>query len=253
MPKESESHVVRPICWRKENGRWKEYFGYPVIEQDQDYKTLFVGGLASEVGVELLQDIFPDSKEIRIPRSRKDDRHRGVAFIQFESAAEVASNLDEKQGTRVKGKPIFLDKMGGAGGNGSGLVDSGGRRPLETPDFQMGPSHVLHIDDFYRTTKVGLGTVTSFTPPKKLALKGEVGLQPEPIGNLTYKSLDHIKFALERMKGEILRLELGEDIPNSSKKDIEAWQKWRYEELNILKQKKEQLIKRLEEKGCYGW
>jgi len=123
MPNKSESHGVRPVCWKKENGRWKEYLSYPVIKQDRDSKTLFVGGLAPEVGVEFLQDIFPDSKEIRIPQKSRKDGHRGVAYIQFESAAEVASNLEEKQGIRVKGKPIFLDKEGNARGNGSGLIN----------------------------------------------------------------------------------------------------------------------------------
>merc|ERR1719282_1153753 len=89
-----------------------------------DAQTLFVKNLADGVDVKDLQGIFPDSKEIRIPR-KPDGAHKGFAFIEFTSASEVDAAMEEKQGSNLNGSSLFLDKMGQRGGGRGG--DRGGR------------------------------------------------------------------------------------------------------------------------------
>merc|ERR1719462_718127 len=91
-----------------------------------DAQTLFVKNLADGVDVKDLQGVFPDSKEIRMPR-KPDGSHKGFAFVEFSSASEVNAALEEKQGSELSGNSLFLDKMGGGGGRGGRGGDRGGR------------------------------------------------------------------------------------------------------------------------------
>merc|ERR1719462_1159966 len=91
-----------------------------------DAQTLFVKNLPDGTDVKDLQSVFPDSKEIRLPR-KPDGSHKGFAFVEFTSASEVDAALEEKQGSELSGNSLFLDKMGGGGGRGGRGGDRGGR------------------------------------------------------------------------------------------------------------------------------
>merc|ERR1719187_1326698 len=93
---------------------------------NNDAQTLFVKNLADGVDVKDLQGVFPDSKEIRMPR-KPDGAHKGFAFVEFASSSEVSAALEEKQGSELNGNSLYLDKMGGGGGRGGRGGDRGGR------------------------------------------------------------------------------------------------------------------------------
>ena len=60
-------------------------------------RTIYVGGLAEEVDDKVLNAAFipfGDIVDIQIPLDYETEKHRGFAFIEFESAEDAAAAID---------------------------------------------------------------------------------------------------------------------------------------------------------------
>lgn len=68
-----------------------------VYEYYVHFFFLFVGGLAEEVDEKILHAAFIPFGEIvdvQIPLDYESEKHRGFAFIEFESAEDAAAAID---------------------------------------------------------------------------------------------------------------------------------------------------------------
>lgn len=66
-----------------------------------DKRTVYVGGLADEVTEKLLNDAFipfGDISDIQMPVDYETQRHRGFAFVEYESAEDAAAAIDNMVG-----------------------------------------------------------------------------------------------------------------------------------------------------------
>lgn len=62
-----------------------------------DKRTVYVGGLADEVSEKLVNDAFipfGDIVEIQMPVDYESQKHRGFAFVEFETAEDAAAAID---------------------------------------------------------------------------------------------------------------------------------------------------------------
>jgi RNA recognition motif-containing protein len=62
-----------------------------------DKRTIYVGGLAEEVTDKLLSDAFipfGDLIDIQMPIDYETQKHRGFAFVEFETAEDAAAAID---------------------------------------------------------------------------------------------------------------------------------------------------------------
>lgn len=69
-------------------------------------RTVYVGGLADEVTEQLINDAFipfGDILEIQMPVDYESQKHRGFAFVEFETAEDAAAAIDNM----VKLREIF--------------------------------------------------------------------------------------------------------------------------------------------------
>lgn len=60
-------------------------------------RTVYVGGLAEEVDEKVLNAAFipfGDIIDIQIPLDYETEKHRGFAFVEFESAEDAAAAMD---------------------------------------------------------------------------------------------------------------------------------------------------------------
>lgn len=60
-------------------------------------KTIYVGGLAEEVDEKVLNAAFipfGDLVDIQMPIDYESEKHRGFAFIEFESPEDAAAAID---------------------------------------------------------------------------------------------------------------------------------------------------------------
>lgn len=62
-----------------------------------DKRTIYVGGLADDVNEKLINDAFipfGDIADIQMPVDYESQRHRGFAFIEYETAEDAAAAID---------------------------------------------------------------------------------------------------------------------------------------------------------------
>lgn len=62
-----------------------------------DKRTVYVGSLADEVNEKLLNDAFipfGDIADIQMPVDYETQKHRGFAFIEYESPEDAAAAID---------------------------------------------------------------------------------------------------------------------------------------------------------------
>lgn len=60
-------------------------------------RTVYVGGLVDEVTEKLVRDAFipfGDIADVQMPVDYESQRHRGFAFIEYESAEDAAAAID---------------------------------------------------------------------------------------------------------------------------------------------------------------
>lgn len=69
-----------------------------------DKRTVYIGSLADEVTEKLLNNAFipfGDIADIQIPVDYESQKHRGFAFIEYESAEDAASAIDNMVSTKI--------------------------------------------------------------------------------------------------------------------------------------------------------
>lgn len=62
-----------------------------------DKRTIYVGGLADEVNEKLINDAFipfGDIADIQMPIDYETQKHRGFAFIEYESMEDAYAAID---------------------------------------------------------------------------------------------------------------------------------------------------------------
>lgn len=69
-----------------------------------DKRTIYVGGLADEVTEKLINDAFipfGDIADIQMPVDYESQKHRGFAFIEYETAEDAAAAIDNMVSKQV--------------------------------------------------------------------------------------------------------------------------------------------------------
>lgn len=72
---------------------------------------LFTGGLADEVDEKVLNNVFlpfGDILDVQIPLDYESEKHRGFAFIEFESAEDAAAAIDNMVNNKKKVTHLFI-------------------------------------------------------------------------------------------------------------------------------------------------
>ncbi|XP_043259719.1 peptidyl-prolyl cis-trans isomerase E-like isoform X1 [Colletes latitarsis] len=75
-------------------------------------RTIYVGGLAEEVDEKVLHAAFIPFGEIvdvQIPLDYESEKHRGFAFIEFESAEDAAAAIDNMNDSELFGRTIRVN------------------------------------------------------------------------------------------------------------------------------------------------
>uniref|UniRef100_A0A1A9Z7P7 Peptidyl-prolyl cis-trans isomerase E n=1 Tax=Glossina pallidipes TaxID=7398 RepID=A0A1A9Z7P7_GLOPL len=77
-----------------------------------DKRTVYIGSLADEVTEKLLNNAFipfGDIADIQIPVDYESQKHRGFAFIEYESAEDAASAIDNMNDSELCGRTIRVN------------------------------------------------------------------------------------------------------------------------------------------------
>lgn len=75
-------------------------------------RTVYVGGLAEEVDEKVLNAAFipfGDIIDVQIPLDYESEKHRGFAFIEFESAEDAAAAIDNMNDSELFGRTIRVN------------------------------------------------------------------------------------------------------------------------------------------------
>ncbi|VEN63853.1 unnamed protein product [Callosobruchus maculatus] len=75
-------------------------------------RTVYVGGLAEEVDEKILNAAFipfGDIIDVQIPLDYESEKHRGFAFIEFESAEDAAAAIDNMNDSELFGRTIRVN------------------------------------------------------------------------------------------------------------------------------------------------
>ncbi|KAF5273682.1 hypothetical protein FQA39_LY07372 [Lamprigera yunnana] len=75
-------------------------------------RTIYVGGLAEEVEEKTLNAAFipfGDVVDIQIPLDYETEKHRGFAFVEFESAEDAAAAIDNMNDSELFGRTIRVN------------------------------------------------------------------------------------------------------------------------------------------------
>lgn len=75
-------------------------------------RTIYVGGLADEVNEKLLNDAFipfGDIVEIQIPVDFETQKHRGFAFIEFETGEDAGAAIDNMNDSELCGRTVRVN------------------------------------------------------------------------------------------------------------------------------------------------
>ncbi|ELW49890.1 Nucleolin [Tupaia chinensis] len=70
-------------------------------KKDCDARTLLAKDLPYKVTQDELKEVFEDAMEIRI--ISKDEKSKGIAYIEFKTEADEEKTFEEKQGTEIDG------------------------------------------------------------------------------------------------------------------------------------------------------
>ncbi|XP_017775098.1 PREDICTED: peptidyl-prolyl cis-trans isomerase E [Nicrophorus vespilloides] len=75
-------------------------------------RTIYVGGLAEETDEKVLNAAFipfGDIVDVQIPLDYESEKHRGFAFIEFESAEDAAAAIDNMNDSELFGRTIRVN------------------------------------------------------------------------------------------------------------------------------------------------
>lgn len=75
-------------------------------------KALYVGGLADEVDANILRDAFSafgDILDVNLPMDYAKQKHKGFAFIEFQSPEDAADAIDNMDNSEILGRTIRVN------------------------------------------------------------------------------------------------------------------------------------------------
>ncbi|XP_069830558.1 nucleolin [Dendropsophus ebraccatus] len=178
-------------------------------KRERDARTLFVKNLPYSTGVEELQEIFENAKEIRLPTG-KDGSSKGIAYVEFNTEAEADKAIEEKQGTEVEGRSIFIDYTGDKS------QMAGGRRGAGVG----ADSKVLVVNNLaYSATEDSLQEV--FKNASSIRIPQNNQGRPKGFAFVEFSSVEEAKEALEsvnntEIEGRSIRIEFSQGGPQGS-------------------------------------
>uniref|UniRef100_A0A8C5M9T4 Nucleolin n=1 Tax=Leptobrachium leishanense TaxID=445787 RepID=A0A8C5M9T4_9ANUR len=169
------------------------------VKKERDSRTLFIKNLPYSTSSEDLQEVFENAKEVRLPTG-KDGSSKGIAYVEFNSEEDANKALEEKQGTEIEGRAIFLDFTGSKSQN------AGGRK-----SGPQGDSKTIVVNNLaYSATEDILQEVFE----KATSIRIPQGNQGRPKGFafVEFSSLEDAKEAMESfnntdIEGRSVRLE----------------------------------------------
>ncbi|XP_056421528.1 nucleolin isoform X3 [Hyla sarda] len=171
-------------------------------KKERDARTLFVKNLPYSTGVEQLQEIFENAKEVRLPTG-KDGSSKGIAYVEFNTEAEADKAIEEKQGSEVEGRSIFIDYTG------EKSQMAGGRRGGVGAD-----SKVLVVNNLaYSATEDSLQEV--FTKATSIRIPQNNLGRAKGFAFVEFESVEEAKEALEssnntEIEGRSIRIEFSQ-------------------------------------------
>ncbi|CAL8070953.1 unnamed protein product [Orchesella dallaii] len=89
-------------------------------------RTVYVGGLAEEVDLEVVKGAFipfGDIMDVQMPLDYESQKHRGFAFVEFESNEDAAAAIDNMNDSELFGRTIRVNLA----------------RPMKVKDFTTRP------------------------------------------------------------------------------------------------------------------
>lgn len=75
-------------------------------------KTLYVGGLAEDVDINILKMAFlpfGDITEVQLPLDYSTNKHKGFAFIEFQLPEDAADAIDNMDNAEILGRTIRVN------------------------------------------------------------------------------------------------------------------------------------------------
>ncbi|XP_072264424.1 nucleolin isoform X2 [Pyxicephalus adspersus] len=174
-------------------------------KKERDARTLFIKNIPYSTTSEELQEIFENAKEIRLPTS-KDGASKGIAYVEFNTEAEADKAIEEKQGTEVEGRSIFMDYTGEKSQN------AGGKRG---PAQQGGESKVLVVNNLsYNATEDSLQEV--FEKATSIRVPQNNQGRPKGFAFIEFSSVEEAKEAMDsfnntEIEGRTIRLEYSQN------------------------------------------
>lgn len=75
-------------------------------------RTLYVGGLAEEIDLNILRSAFApfgDIVDVNIPLDYSTQKHKGFAFIEFQLAEDAADAIDNMDNSEILGRTIRVN------------------------------------------------------------------------------------------------------------------------------------------------
>ena len=159
--------------------------------------TLFVKNVSFETTEDQLREHFPGATEIRMP-TKPDGSIKGFAFIEFNSAEEVTSAIEDKQGSDLNGRALFLD----AGGN-KPAVTTPGRGDNRRRSFGgSDKTKILFVKNLsYDTTPESLQAAFDGATTARVASDQNTGYS-RGFGFVEFESTDDAQAALDAMQGQ---------------------------------------------------
>eukprot|EP00927_Polykrikos_kofoidii_P053092 TRINITY_DN47279_c0_g1_i1.p1 TRINITY_DN47279_c0_g1~~TRINITY_DN47279_c0_g1_i1.p1 ORF type:complete len:127 (+),score=34.44 TRINITY_DN47279_c0_g1_i1:82-462(+) len=97
-------------------------------------RTLYVGGLAEQVNVDILRASmvpFGDIKTCEIPLDLKTGKHRGFGFVEFQDAEDAEDAIDNMNDSELYGRTLRVN-LARAPSNKPSLESN---RPIWADDF----------------------------------------------------------------------------------------------------------------------
>ncbi|XP_063298923.1 nucleolin [Pelobates fuscus] len=170
------------------------------VKKERDSRTLFVKNIPYSTTSEDLQEIFENAKEVRLP-SGNDGSSKGIAYVEFNSEAEADKALEEKQGTEIDGRAIFLDFTGDKSQNSGARRSSG----------PGGDSKTLVVNNLaYSATEDSLQEV--FEKATSIRIPQNNQGRPKGFAFIEFSTVEEAKDAIESLnnteiEGRTIRLE----------------------------------------------
>ncbi|CAH2248194.1 nucleolin isoform X1 [Pelobates cultripes] len=170
------------------------------VKKERDSRTLFVKNIPYSTTSEDLQEIFENAKEVRLP-SGNDGSSKGIAYVEFGSEAEADKALEEKQGTEIDGRAIFLDFTGDKSQNSGARRSSG----------PGGDSKTLVVNNLaYSATEDSLQEV--FEKATSIRIPQNNQGRPKGFAFIEFSTVEEAKDAIESLnnteiEGRTIRLE----------------------------------------------